>query len=627
MSHSVTEGPQSDHQNEGQAQAEAGPEGGARVEEVVGLQERAGETQEDGPDQRLRSEQETEVATKSGNWPPSLRVRRQGLAMTAFLKATHAQTSCEAMSDVTPSFAEALEWIRSRKSDLDTALRLCHLYPNLIQEECLDGLWDFLLPFIQKGTKLNRSSTLDDSRLDGGLMPAEISIPNHGTDSKRNYKSKRCKQSQLDIKETEYAKNIFVCVSCNNEDSLCSTAAMKLISKLTSHYFVRCSSASPSIDAIVSIRQASVFVFVLDAYTLNNENNIKELMEAWSNSIPIVMLKHRNYQLPENLPAHLQKIKVHRKDPSPRWIGKMVCLKPPSSQLSAETSELPRLEIISPKSDESQHPCGDLSQITTLKISSCDVMTHTETLEGFLKKLIPDSIEYDANSLEPCIKAIRDKLSLYEMKGKEMPKSSNMHTEGKCHNNKSDNLQLPECHSPCILSPTDALLLSNMDSSFTDHENLGILPGIRGVRRSASTHSAPEAFRLPTPPPSPRPSSPSRAGCRPSPSPHPRGLLPPIRPPSGGSLRKHRSQELPSWHSPPSTRRTTYLISSRPGTDPRLVTWPPEAPDDTEGDLCADSYGSVDLPEFDADEDSSICFGIASYDIDLSSPSPVPDFV
>ncbi len=64
---------------------------------------------------------------------------------------TRNMAGAEISAGFSPTIGGALAWLTRHKDELNTALRLVQMYPLLIKEECLDGLWTFLQPMLLGG--------------------------------------------------------------------------------------------------------------------------------------------------------------------------------------------------------------------------------------------------------------------------------------------------------------------------------------------------------------------------------------------------------------------------------------------------------------------------------------------
>lgn len=73
------------------------------------------------------------------------KMRRDTTLIETFTKS---MSEMDITAGFSPTVGGALAWLKRHKDELNTALRLVQMYPLLIQEDCLDGLWVFVQPML-----------------------------------------------------------------------------------------------------------------------------------------------------------------------------------------------------------------------------------------------------------------------------------------------------------------------------------------------------------------------------------------------------------------------------------------------------------------------------------------------
>ncbi len=72
-----------------------------------------------------------------------------------------------------PSFGASIAWLRRHREAVGSAVTLLRLYPNLIRDDCLSPMWDFMIPYLEacskpcSGCSGSQRNTQDTNRYSG----------------------------------------------------------------------------------------------------------------------------------------------------------------------------------------------------------------------------------------------------------------------------------------------------------------------------------------------------------------------------------------------------------------------------------------------------------------------------
>ncbi|XP_013067203.2 uncharacterized protein LOC106055482 [Biomphalaria glabrata] len=219
------------------------------------------------------------------------------------------------------TYRNALQWMRGQRDVISRCIQLLQTYPNLIQDESMDRLWEFIEPLVPeeekeaKSRETNSDMDISDNsghslRLTGRRVLQNTSTSVAKVPEKINDEINRSQilnENESKFQETAYRLQI---ISHRNDDSTDNDTFMHraVIGALQEDFYVKVPRTSLTSSSSVSdsklkyqIPGCDLCVYFFTESTLENPNCFLHLCTALSNSIPVVYVKRRNQHLQENL--------------------------------------------------------------------------------------------------------------------------------------------------------------------------------------------------------------------------------------------------------------------------------------------------------------------------------------
>ena len=567
-------------------------------------------------DEEGNSSTDTSSTVTSGDWPADLTTRRKGPALGVFLGVTKASSSCETLSNVSPSFTGALEMLRRHSTDLNLAIRLIHMYPNLIHDQSVDGLWEFIQPFLTRDN-LDKPGPYSQVGLQGDMSDGSVTdssasgfwgetedLPQSSAGTSRLFGCHTGTDGQQTSASGD-TKCVCICfnIQSSNTGQQNSGIVDAVLRFLLPHVLVTCSYPGPSSDKA----PCQAMVFILTDDTLTDTRCLDCLAKATTDGVPVIMVREQTFIMPCPLPKIITK-----KDPARLKI-------PPPGNSGRESNEtvLPSegsQQIVNYFTAISPHKPGqDTSAQKTP--SSPDPVSRLMSLSDIIHNGFWKSLVYVQECPENCMKQLHHRLAAYV----------------------GDGVLLDRDSTGAERSSTKIPSKSGRDKPISETDilyNTGYIPrGPPGVISLYPPLTSPPNRRLwarkgksyfnttisdldsggrVTPP-----ETGTATRCSPG-----QVLLPPIHTPSNPPrLRKFHSYEPPEPEF--EERETAYLLLRKPGSEPELVTWPlkQQLRDRTH------SPDSGDIFSLDSDSECALTIQISAKDIDLRSYSTTPELL
>lgn len=238
------------------------------------------------------------MATTMCCQPPVSPPKRDRAHMASFLNTIQ---PCSANTRMSPTFSGAVTWLKRHKYELSTALRLVQVYPNVIQDEAVDCLWDFMQPFLES---LVQATGRGHRRRSKRYSPGS---------SSEEETSSSTRSINVDVRRGSLpaiaSVRVYFCHQRPDGTDSLELAKVDILERalLPFCYIRDCSSPyAPWLpsrrETIMSITDSDVFVFSLNDETLSDMDCLEMLYKAHKCNIPIVMIRDPGYNLPETFP-------------------------------------------------------------------------------------------------------------------------------------------------------------------------------------------------------------------------------------------------------------------------------------------------------------------------------------
>lgn len=201
-----------------------------------------------------------------------------------------------------PTYRGAVEWLRKREADLNTAIGLLELYPNLIQESPLDGLWEFLRPLLSQLTFHQAVMKKDGSPVASSgtseNKPAMVSqtVPSISVTTPAGHPS-----------SSSHDPDAQLAYICGKNKLLMDTLSQNITPFLFTKTDLGTASSTSwsSIDTANNILQSKLFIFVFSENSINDLDTVKKLRLAYTHAVPLMYVREDNFTLPKPLPDFL----------------------------------------------------------------------------------------------------------------------------------------------------------------------------------------------------------------------------------------------------------------------------------------------------------------------------------
>ena len=207
--------------------------------------------------------------------------------------SARSNATANAMSSMSPSFSGAVAWLRRHRDQLNITLQLIRMYPNLIQDSCLDGFWDFLQEIVQaeRDSEENTSDILQENLSSSmshaneqDAFPVRVFPPTPGLNRHRP------------------APSVYLCTQNLKDGNFMQDATVNtLLKSLLQMVYVKVCKSGRS-DETEFILSSDVFLFILNEANLSDKSCIDRLSVAVRKNIPVIMVRDPGYTLPESLP-------------------------------------------------------------------------------------------------------------------------------------------------------------------------------------------------------------------------------------------------------------------------------------------------------------------------------------
>lgn len=190
-----------------------------------------------------------------------------------------------------PTFRGALDWVRKRQEDLNTAVGLLEIYPNLIQDSCFDGFWEYIRPLLNdmeasdslQLTKDSKRPSLNREHVD---IPV-ISVTNDAASDPGSGKS---------VEHGKERRLVYICFPSHKYER--SANLNRIVFDVCSRCYVRTSPPHSNFqEAQTAIIESDAFMFFITLQTLTDRFCLYQLKIALTLMIPVIFMREPEFRI------------------------------------------------------------------------------------------------------------------------------------------------------------------------------------------------------------------------------------------------------------------------------------------------------------------------------------------